>query len=219
MTRITRIVSTTAALSLASAASGQVIANGSLTGPTGTILVPPSWSIWQATPDTVDASGPLNFTGTPWTLSPDGGTFVHAVGGTFPNSEGFAQTVSGFTAGQTYQIDFFQTNLGAFDPASAFWMGSDGMWQLVVDGAPTDLGTVISKQATESDPVVWSADSFTFTATAATHELAFLARSDFPGGPPSFMGIDGIRLTLVPAPGALAVVGIGVIAAGRRRRH
>ncbi|MEM9065745.1 MAG: hypothetical protein AAGB51_09685 [Planctomycetota bacterium] len=212
------LIASAAVLMFSAGVQAQVIGNGSLTGPTGSSMVPGPWYLWQATPDTVNASGPLNFTGTPWTLSPDGGTFALTAGSTLPNSEGFAQMVSGFTIGQTYQIDFYQTNMGFYDPVALTWNGEDGFYNLIVDGVLTDASSVISKPASPSDSIVWTADSFTFTATSTTHELAFLGRSVNPGGIVAVMGIDGIRLTPIPAPGVLASLG-GLALITRRRRN
>lgn len=195
-----------------------VITNGSLTGPEGAGAVGSPWYLWNASPDTVDGVGPPNYTSMPWAPSPDGGTFVLTAGSTFPNSEGFAQMVSGFVVGETYQVDFYMTNLGFLDPATSDWIGEDGFYQLILDSAVLvgDSG-ILSKPAAEGDSIVWVEDSFTFTATATTHELAFLGRSVHPGGIEAIMGIDGIRISLVPAPGAIGVLG-GLGLLGRRRR-
>ncbi|MEM9065747.1 MAG: hypothetical protein AAGB51_09695 [Planctomycetota bacterium] len=208
-----------AVLCVAAAANAQVIANGSLTGPPGPGVVPGPWYVWQNTPDTADTAGPFNFTGTPWTPSPDGGTFVRGIGTSNPaGAEGFAQTVSGFSVGTAYQIDIFQTNLGFFDVASMAWVGDRGYWDLIINGVLVDSSNIIDKQLSPSDPIVWSNDTLTFVAPTTTVEIAFLARSTVPGGPPSYMGIDGIRLKQVPAPGVLAALG-GLAMITRRRRN
>ncbi|MEM8835811.1 MAG: hypothetical protein AAGD00_08325 [Planctomycetota bacterium] len=215
--RITTLATLTT-LALTSSTLAQSIANGDLTGPVVAGNAPPSWFNWQKTPDTCDASGPFNNTTTPWTLSPNGGTFVRAGGSDFANSEGFAQNVSGFTIGDTYQLDFHLTNLGFQNLASGAWNGQDGYWQLVANGAVVGDSITLSKQSLPTDPIVWFTDSISFVATASAIELALVSRSLDPTGPASYMGIDGIRVSRVPAPGALAIAAMSGLAIARRRR-
>lgn len=216
LTKIATVSAAAALVSIAGAAHAQVFVNGSLTDTPSVSTPPAGWSAWSGTADTVDASGPFNYTPTPWTLSPDGGTFVRT--GRGPSvSEGISQIVSGFVVGAVYQVDFFTTNLGFQDPASGSWNGGDGYYDFFVDGVLTDTSTVIGKQALASDPIVWTAESVTFVATSGTLELAFAANWAIPGGPAAYMGIDGFRLSQVPAPGVLATLG-GLALIGRRRR-
>ena len=92
------------------------VTNGSLTGTVGANTAAPGWTAFDAIPDLVDANGvngQFNFTGVPWTLSPDGGTFARVNGTVNPTyREAFEQAVDGFTVGETYTLQFFQTNLG-----------------------------------------------------------------------------------------------------------
>ncbi|CAE7178626.1 unnamed protein product [Symbiodinium necroappetens] len=207
-----------AALLLAAPASAQSLLNGSLEGPVAVGSAPPDWFEWQKTPDTCDAAGPFNNTGTPWVLSPDGGTFVRGGGSDFANSEAIGQVVTGFSTGDTYAVNFFQTNLGFQHPTSGDWLGEDGFWELVIDGAVVGASDVLSRPATPSDSIVWSVDTLSFTATSASHEIALVSRSTFPGGLAAYMGIDGVRLSLVPTPGSAALMALGGVAAIRRRR-
>jgi len=207
-----------AASFFASTASAQSITNGSLTG-LPTVSSPPApWYNWQFTPDTVDSLGPFNNTITPWTASPDGGTFVRGNGSVFVDSEAFAQVVTGLTIGQAYSVNVFQTNLGLELPSVGSWLGEDGYWSLVVDGSLEDSTSVISKQAFASDAIIWSADSLNFTATSTSHELAFVSRSVQPNGITAYMGIDGLRLQPVPTPGAVSLLAAGGLVAARRKR-
>ncbi|MEM9065744.1 MAG: hypothetical protein AAGB51_09680 [Planctomycetota bacterium] len=212
----TAIASTLAALALASNSHAQVLINGSLTGPPTVGSVPTGWSVWTNTPDTVDLPGPFNNTGTPWTASPDGGTFVRG-GASTATSESFSQIVTGFSVGQTYQIDFFTTNLGFYSPTSGAWIGADGYWDFHIDGAMYASSTVLSKPTASTDSIVWNTESFTFVAANAVLELGFAARLSGSGSVISYMGIDGIRLTQVPAPGISAFLG-GLAMFTRRRR-
>ena len=199
---------------------GQVIANSSLTGPPTVSVAPPSWFEWQKTPDTVDASGPFNNTGVPWVLSPDGGTFVRAGGSTFVNSEAIGQVVSGFTPGASYNVTFFQTNLGFEHPSTGAWNGEDGYWELVIDGVSSDTASVLTKPTTSTDPIVWSSDSMSFIAPGATVEIALVSRSVLASGLAAYMGIDNVQVhgSVIPEPSSLVSAGILLLLGAIHRR-
>ncbi|MEM9065748.1 MAG: hypothetical protein AAGB51_09700 [Planctomycetota bacterium] len=203
--------------SLASVAHGQIIANGSLTGAPGAGVTPPGWIALEGSPDIADALGPFNNTGTAWILSPDGGTFVRAIGSVPGSSEGIEVGLVGTVSGQAYQIDFYQTNLGFLETSAFSWLGTDGYFELLIDGVVVDTSSVSSKPVLFSDTITWNAESVTFVASSGFHEIGFRARTADPLGPVAYMGIDGIRLSQIPAPGVLASLGVlGVLS--RRRR-
>ena len=216
-----RRVLTIAALSgvLAPAAVAvPVILNGDLTGPIATGNAPPDWFNWQKTPDTCDALGPFNNTPNPWALSPNGGTFVRAGGSDFPGqSEAIAQNVTGFTPGIAYELSFYQANLGFEHPTSGDWNGTDGFWQVLVDGVLVGSSATLTKPAANVDPIAWVLDSVTFIAPAANFELALVSYSASPSGLAAYMGIDGVGVHEVPAPGAALVLAMGGVMARRRR--
>ena len=185
-----------------------VLNNGSLTGPPLADVVPAGWTIPNpptATPSTVDENGPFNFTDVPWTLSPDGGTFVRGNGHVDVEfQDAFEQEVSGFTIGTSYTLEFFQTNLGFRDlgpgdpPRWDDWLERDGYWGLFVDGTLVGQSTTIGGPATHVTPIVWSSDDISFTATSTTQTLrlqAFTAESEI-----AYMGIDGFTLILGGTP-------------------
>jgi hypothetical protein len=213
----TLIVPGCLALSLAPCALAvPVIANGDLTGPVAISDVPPGWFTWQQTPDTADALGPFNNTPTPWTASPNGGTFVRAGGVSYAGgSEAIGQHVAGFTPGVSYTIDFYQTNLGFKNTSLGTWIGSDGFWELMIDGVLAGASSPLTKPAAEADPIVWFADSITFVAPAASLEIALVSRSGEVLA--AYMGIDGVTIREVPTPGVLCVLGVGLAGVRRRR--
>jgi hypothetical protein len=192
-------------------AAEPVLTNGSLTGTPVANEVPPGWTIPipTATPSTADENGPSNFTDVPWTLSPDGGTFVRGNGHVDVEfQDAFEQSVSGFTPGESYTLEFFQTNLGFRElgpgdpPRWDDWWERDGYWGLLVNGALVGQSTTISGPATHDTPIVWLSDSIVFTASAVIQTLrlqAFTAESEI-----AYLGIDGLTLTLggtpTPAP-------------------
>ncbi|MCA9292285.1 MAG: PEP-CTERM sorting domain-containing protein [Phycisphaerales bacterium] len=202
-------------LAVATAAQGQSIVNGSLTGPVGSAIQPPAWFAVQNTPDTCDASGPFNNTPNPWVLSPDGGTFVRAGGSDLIQSEVMAQDVTGFTPGASYDLEFFMSNLGFQHPSSGAWIGEDGYWSLYIDGVLAGATGFISKPVLNTDANVWIAESISFVAPAADFEVRLMPRSG--GGLAAYMAIDGISVRAVPAPGALALFAAGGLFALRRR--
>ena len=59
--------------------------------------------------------------------------------------------------------------------------------------------------------VAQTSGGFTYTATAASEVLSFLATGT-PSGVPPFALLDGVTLNSVPEPGSLALLGIGLIA-------
>ncbi len=195
----------------------QTILNGDMTGPTGTATAPPSWFLMQNTPDTVDSLGPIHFTPNPWVLSPNGGTFVRGGGSDLIQSEAIAQNVTGFTPGATYLLEFFMTNLGHQHPTSGAWIGEAGYWSVYADGVLAGTTAFISKPVLNTDLNVWVGESVTFVAPAANFELGLMPRSG--GALAAYMGIDGISVRAVPAPGAVAIFCAGALAGGVRRRR
>lgn len=206
-------------LTLVSGASAEpVIMNGGMDGTVGAGFAPANWMVAQATPDVVNASGPFNNTGLPWDLSPEGGTFARMNGVGNIQSEGISQNVSGFTAGQMYSISFWSTNLGFVNAATGGWSGFDGYFEFYADGNLVATSDALSKQASGSDPLVWTQQSVEFEATASDFLLEI--RAETVGGTfeIAYMGIDGVGATLVPAPGAMSALALLGFASTRRRR-
>jgi hypothetical protein len=178
----------------ATAEAAPVLVNGSLDGPVGPDTAATGWTIANSTPDIVNESGPFNKTDVPWTLSPDGGTFVrgnghHSDPGQF--SEAFEQEVSGFSVGESYTLEFFQTNLGFLDFDE--WLNRDGHWGLFIDGNLVGQSTTISGPPTSDTPITWVSDGISFTATNATHTIRLQSFTDDESGI-AYMGIDGLEL-------------------------
>lgn len=168
------------------------IVNGDLTGPVATGSAPTDWFNWQNTPDTCDTSGPFNNTPNPWVASPNGGTFARMAGSTRVSSEAIAQDVSGFTAGAFYELSFHQCNLGFEHPTSGAWNGTEGYFEVRVDGGVVAETPVLFKPATNVDPIEWSFVTVAFTAPADAFELAIVARSASDSGLAAYMAIDGL---------------------------
>lgn len=236
MFELMRVATIASLACTASSGWGQSFVNGSLDGPTNThSLIPAGWSnLAQGTSDTVSAAGhpfagfagigPVGFAD-----SSDGGTFVWSgdFNGFSPGQpEGIRQSVSGLTVGELYRVSFEYTNLGLYNTAgqiatNAFGVGqnysSNGRWLVLADGAQIGA-TGEAAFSPVGGQQVWQNFFVDFTAASSTIEFAFAADWTSGVGTHVGMGIDGIALTLVPAPGALGLLGAAVLIGARRRR-
>jgi hypothetical protein len=145
-------------------------------------------------------------------LSQNGGNFLAADGD--PNySKPISQTISGLTAGQTYDLSFdwggaqFTTLTG----------NTTESW-LVSLGAETE-STGFINNASESF-TGWKSANMIFTATGTSEVLSFLAVGT-PAGEPPVSVLDGISLTQTPEPAFLAplILGLGALVFAARRRR
>jgi hypothetical protein len=201
---------------ITSGADAQTILNSDLTGPMAVSTPPPSWTAWTDTADTCDASGPFNYTGNPWVLSPNGGTFVRGGSNDFGVNEGIAQVVAGFVPGQVYTLEFYATNLGFQNPSTG-WGGADGFWRFYADGSVIGDSVTLSRPALETDDITWTFGTLNFVAPSASFELA--VQSQWAGsGTAAYMGIDGIDVRVVPAPASMGLIALAGVGAMRRRR-
>lgn len=209
----------TAILGIATGAAAEpVIMNGDFNGTVGIGLAPDDWMPAQGTPDLVDANGPFNNTGVPWTLSPNGGNFVRLGGVGNEFSEGISQNVSGFVAGESYSISFYASNIGFQNAATGAWSGMDGFFEFYANGELIATSDSLSKQPSGSDPIVWTEQSIQFEASAS--DFLFEIRGETVGdaGQVSYMGIDGVSASIVPTPGTLSALAMLGLASTRRRR-
>lgn len=185
-------------------------------GATGNFL--PGWTTLQSTPDLGDDL----FSNPSQSLSgadDDAGLWFlqFAAGSSSPSSNEVAQlSLSGFTPGQVYTLEFFATIMeysfagwsGAADEIDVTLTGADiASWQT---SPLEDLGDADNMNE-------WVAQSLTFTALSGTVEFTF---NDNPtASDPSNIarfGIDGVRM--IPSPGSAALLAVGGLTAVRRRR-
>jgi hypothetical protein len=177
------------------AASQPVITNGSMTGTAGADTAPLGWTKANATPDVANETGPGNNTGLDWVLSPDGGTFGKLNGTVDPTfREAIAQTVSGFTPGQSYSLAFYITNMGFYFATLDEWRNQPGFVELHVDGILVGQSGTVPAPATRTTPNQWTSDAIVFVATDMMHTLRFEARTAT--GATAYLGIDGADLGL-----------------------
>ncbi|TAK94604.1 MAG: PEP-CTERM sorting domain-containing protein [Aquabacterium sp.] len=197
-------------------AAQELVTNGSLTGPITNNGVPTGWSIFEGTPDIMDATdnvgllNTLRFGATP-TASTDGGTWV-GLGSYGTYMERFGQTLSGLTVGQQYTVSWEAGNFG-YTYGSINYLGSNAI-SVQVDGVTVGSGAQLDLGSN------WYKQSLTFTAGAASQQLSFILASTTSK---AYMSIDGVSVKATPAvpePGTWALMGLGlfgVMAATRRK--
>lgn len=155
----------------------------------------------------LDVYGPFPAT------SPVGGNFVLADAD--PNYRGaFWQTISGLTVGKKYDLSFWQAagqQRGFTGPTTERWIVSFGNDTVYSNTFHLPQGGV--------GP--WEKQTFSFTASATSQVLKFLADGT-PGGAPPISFLDGVSLQAAvpePATWAMLIVGFGAVGFASRRRR
>lgn len=150
-----------------------------------------------------------------FTVSPEGGDYfgiqdLDDFTSRF-NVGGITQTISGLQVGQRYALSFWSmSNHTTRDPDAR------QQWRVSFGGQ-----TLLGEQTFASPTPVWVQNHLTFTASAATQALTFVAEF-LPGSYPEILNIDGIVLTAaaVPEPASPWLLGAGLLGIGgvvRRR--
>lgn len=187
-------------------AAQNLVVNGSLSGPIANNGVPTGWTIFEGTPDTMDAGnnvglvGQLRFGATP-TASADGGTWV-GLGAYGSYMERFGQTLNGLTVGQQYTVSWEAGNFG-YTFGNISYLGSNAI-SVLLDGLSIGSGAELALGSS------WFNQSLTFTAKSSSQQLSFMLASP---SQKAYMSIDGIAVAAtapVPEPGTWALMGLGL---------
>tara|TARA_R110000744_G_C19351150_1_gene560459 strand:+ start:895 stop:1572 length:678 start_codon:yes stop_codon:yes gene_type:complete len=126
-------------------------------------------------------------------------------------------SLDGFAVGQTYELSFYATILTY---TSNGWAGNMDSIDVGIDGADvSDWDSEILSSAVGQGNT-WDLQSLVFTAQSDTVSFAFGEGADGPqlGGFATRFGMDGFAVRVIPAPSGLAMLGLGGLAMGRRRR-
>ena len=163
------------------------------------------------TPGEADGNLYLSVYGPFAATSPAGGNFVE-MDGDPTYSSAITQTITGLTAGKSYNVTFYQ----AAGQQKGFNGATTERWQVSL-GDQTELS---DKYSLASHGVgAWEAESLNFTATSASEVLSFLAIGT-PNGEPPIAFLDGVSLSAAPEPAtwALMLGGFALVGAAQRRR-
>lgn len=184
--------------------------NGDLEGTISTSNPPPYWSYIPDTDPCTHASGwsctTSDITGLSGPMSTHGISGKPHSGNTFVCGlcdncfqEGIMQTISGFTVGCTYKINFYQANV----KQTINYLDTSGCWIVYADNTliDTSAASISHKNATNTN-LDWEHRSIVFVANNTVHTIKFLPFDDDPynyhtGTPMNGsvrMGIDSIYI-------------------------
>jgi hypothetical protein len=141
--------------------------------------------------------------------SPDHGNFIEADAA--PSYRGVIyQNIGGLTVGHVYAVSFYQAagqQTGFTGPTTEQWIVGFGA-TLAASQANTQASSLFSLP--QGGVGAWQAQTMNFTATAVSEVLSFLANGT-PDGEPPIAFLDGVTVNPVPEPGALALMGVGLL--------
>jgi hypothetical protein len=152
--------------------------------------------------------------------SPDGGNYYMADGDSSATDSngGYAvplyQTINGLSVGGAYTLSFEQ----AAGQQTAHDGSTTEQWEVefcttlpaVACTGKNNQTSTLMNDVTHQD-IAWNSQTMTFTTTAASEVLEFIALGT-PNGEPPFVLLDGVNLQAAPEPAAFALIGFGLLA-------
>lgn len=171
-------------------------------------------------------------------LSPDGGNFVLIDGDrSIPVSTTLYQTLNGLIVGKEYDVFFYQAAAQFLDKSG----DTTEQWDVSLGGNPLNLttdGNIIggvhilsALMLNPNDPNnpndgfhPWRPQTIRFKVVGAndgdvvSQVLGFFSVG-FPGGQPPIVLLDGVKVTAVPEPETLVLLGIGLLGILAARRQ
>ena len=143
--------------------------------------------------------------------SPDGGQFVQSDGDT-QYAATISQTISGLTAGEKYNVSFYQ----AAGQQKTFNGDTTEQWKVSL-GSESHKSTLVKLPA-GGNVSPWTLETLTFTATSSSEVLSFLALGT-PNGLPPTVFLDGVHMDVVPEPSTMSALLIGLVSLACVRRR
>ena len=124
------------------------------------------------------------------------------------------QTISGLTAGDSYQLTFYQ----AAAQQGGFFNPTTEQWQVSL-GTQTEDSTLMTTPGGAFNP--WSLQTMTFTATSASEVLNFLSLGTPSGVPPIALlaSVSLAPVAPVPEPSFFVLAGAGLLSVLGVRRY
>jgi len=147
------------------------------------------------------------------TGAPTGNIIVADADSTYHQS--FSTTVSGLTVGQTYHLTFYQ-NAGQQNGYGSLGNSINAYWQVTFGSSTEDAA---SMTAAYQRLAGWEEETLTFTATAVSETLTFLAESTSTGSVPPFALLGDVSLvSTAPEPVSFGIMGLGFLVLGLAAR-
>ncbi len=149
--------------------------------------------------------------------SPTGGNFIVADGDPSVSSA-ISQNVTGLTVGQDYTLSFYWASGQLYDPGNS-GASTTERWQV---GFGSATATTATNTTIYKGFDAWVQTTITFTASATSQVLSFLAVGTPAGNPPTAL-LDGVALVATPEPATWAILMVGMAGvafmAHKRRRN
>jgi hypothetical protein len=215
------IIAGAAMLAFSGAAFSQTVNNGTFAG-----IDHGAIAGWNSSGDielrTVQSINDQMGAGAVAIAAPPGGTLQSTVAqawGVSAASDAISQTISGLVAGNTYTISFVEAAANRSDVVYKGLLN----WGVSLGGQTLQSTAVAIPGAFSASS--WISNSLTFTATAASEVLQFLAQSSVGVAPEPILLLDNVSITnatvaAVPEPGtyALMLAGLGALGFIAKRR-